>query len=406
MDNLRNSAPTSAADQAAETATTISGGTTGPTQTHTGSAQPHTGPSQTRTGPAHTGGRTSAPAEHEPVSVSATAWSAARDNRRRTTLMIAKGVSVPLIAAGLITAGSPGFGGYKVQSGDTLSHIAQRYGTTVNALVKLNHLPGNGNAIYVGDILKLPGKGGSGKTVRPQRPRAGVVYVIKPGDTIERIARRYKIKQSALLAANGLTRSARIFAGKPLRIPIAVPGKPAKPPKTSKPAKPKKKNNTFAGRTYSDKVVAAADRNRAILRSRDLPSRAQIRALIIATAKRHGVNPNLALAISWQESGWKQRVVSPANAIGAMQVIPSTGRFSSNIVGRDLDLLKPRDNITAGVVLLDRLTNAAELPIAIAGYYQGLGGVRRHGMYADTKVYVQNVTRIMNRLDQGWNPAG
>lgn len=386
MDNLR--IPTNAADPAVEPVTTTTGGTTGPTQT------------VSTTG-------TTVPAESEPVSVSATAWSTAatasataRGRRRRTALTVAKGVGVPLIAAGLITAGSPGLGGYKVQSGDTLSHIAQRYGTTVNALVKLNHLPGNGNAIYAGDILKLPGKGGSSKPTRPQRP-TGVVYVIKAGDTIERIARRYKIKQSALLAANGLSRTDRIFAGKPLRIPVAA--KP-KPPVTAKPKK--KKNNTFAGRTYSDKVVAAADRNRAILRSRDLPSRAQIRALIIATAKRHGVNPNLALAISWQESGWKQRVVSPANAIGAMQVIPSTGRFSSNIVGRDLDLLKPRDNITAGVVLLDRLTNAADLPIAIAGYYQGLGGVRRNGMYPDTKVYVKNVTRILIKLNQGWNPAG
>ena len=377
MDNLR--LPTNAADPAVEPVTTTTGGTTVPAVSSSGTT-------------------TTAPAESEPVSVSATAWStASTSRRRRTALTVAKGVGVPLIAAGLITAGSPGLGGYKVQSGDTLSHIAQRYGTTVNALVKLNHLPGNGNAIYVGDILKLPGKGGSGKTTRPQRP-TGHVYVIKAGDTIERIARRYKIKQSALLAANGLTRTDRIFAGKPLRIPGA-----SKPPVTAKPKK--KKNNTFAGRTYSDKVVAAADRNRAILRSRDLPNRAQIRALIIATAKRHGVNPNLALAISWQESGWKQRVVSPANAIGAMQVIPSTGRFSSNIVGRDLDLLKPRDNVTAGVVLLDRLTNAADLPIAIAGYYQGLGGVRRHGMYPDTKVYVKNVTRILIRLYQGWNPA-
>lgn len=376
MDNLR--VPTNAdlnadlADPAVEPATT-----SGPT-----------GPSGTTT---------TAPAESEPVSVSATAWATSTRGKRRTALTVAKGVGVPLIAAGLITAGSPGLGGYKVQSGDTLSHIAQRYGTTVGALVKLNHLPGNGNAIYAGDILKLPGKGGSGKTTRPARP-TGVVYVIKAGDTIERIARRYKIKQSALLAANGLARTDRIFAGKPLRIPVA-----SKPPVAAKPKK--KKNNTFAGRTYSDKVVAAADRNRAILRSRDLPSRRQMRALIIATAKRHGVNPNLALAISWQESGWKQRVVSPANAIGAMQVIPSTGRFSSSIVGRDLDLLKPRDNVTAGVVLLDRLTSAAELPIAIAGYYQGLGGVRRHGMYADTKVYVKNVTRILIKLNQGWNPA-
>jgi soluble lytic murein transglycosylase-like protein len=108
--------------------------------------------------------------------------------------------------------------------------------------------------------------------------------------------------------------------------------------------------------------------------------------------------------VSWQESGWKQRVVSPANAIGAMQVIPSTGRFSSSIVGRDLDLLKAQDNITAGVVLLDRLTGAAKLDIAVAGYYQGLGGVRKNGMYPDTKQYVKSVLRLKGQFEKGWDP--
>jgi LysM repeat protein len=369
MDNLRATAPT------------------------TGSGTPTTG-----TGPPDepADGNSSAPtatptAPGEPVTVRA-AWSApAPSGRRRMAIRIAKGVGVPLVAAGLITAGSPGIGQYKVKSGDTLSHIALRHGTTVSALVKLNHLPGNGNIIYAGEVLKIPGKGGASRSVQP---RGGVMYMVKPGDTIEGIARRYKIKQRALLAANGLGRSNRIFAGRPLRIPVAV-----------KPQPKKTKNNTFAGRTYPDPVVAAADRNRAILRKKKLPTRSQIRAAIIATAQRHGVDPELALAISWQESGWKQRVVSPANAIGAMQVIPSTGQFASDVIGRDLDLLKPRDNITAGVVLLDRLTGSASLPIAVAAYYPGLGGVRKNGMYADTKVYVENVLRIKQRLERGWNPA-
>jgi soluble lytic murein transglycosylase-like protein len=163
-------------------------------------------------------------------------------------------------------------------------------------------------------------------------------------------------------------------------------------------------DNTFAGRTYADHIVAAANRNRATLKKRKLPSRTQMRSLIVSTAKRYGVDPELALAVSWQESGWKQRVVSPANAIGAMQVIPSTGRFASRLVGRELDLLKPRDNVTAGVVLLSRLTGVAKLDIAVAGYYQGLGGVKKNGMYADTKLYVKNVLRIKAQLERGWDP--
>jgi LysM repeat protein len=290
---------------------------------------------------------------------------------RRTLLRILQGIAVPLVAAGVITAGSPGFGHYKVSTGDTLSEIAQRYGTTVRTLVALNNLPGNGNRIYAGETLKLPGKSGAPKGYR-------VTYIVKSGDTIGRIAKRYHVSQAYLLAVNGLRRTDHIIAGRPIQVPV--------------PAPKAKKNNSFAGRTYADQVVAAADKNRAALKNRNLPTSARIRSLIISTAERYGVDPELALAVSWQESGWKQRVISPANAIGAMQVIPSTGRFASSIVGRSLDLLQPADNITAGVVLLDRLTAAAKLDIAVAAYYQGLGGV-------------QKMLQIKAALERGWNPT-
>jgi soluble lytic murein transglycosylase-like protein len=160
----------------------------------------------------------------------------------------------------------------------------------------------------------------------------------------------------------------------------------------------KSSGNTFAGRTYASSVVSAAARNRAVLESRRLPGRHAMRALIVRTAKRNGVDPSLALAVSWQESGWNMRRVSVANAIGAMQVIPSTGTWISGVVGRRLNLLSPRDNVTAGVVLLKILTRSASDKNAIAGYYQGLGSVRQHGMYADTKRYVANIQYLQKRF--------
>ncbi|WP_410787775.1 LysM peptidoglycan-binding domain-containing protein [Kribbella sp. C-35] len=313
----------------------------------------------------------------------------------RNVVRILSGLAVPVLTAAVITAGAPGFGAYKVKEGDTLGHIAGRYGTTVSTLVALNKLPGNGNAIYAGEVLKVPGKGSTAKTTTTRSQLGRVTYVVKPGDTVSGIAKRFKCSQANLLAANGLKAGDRIYAGKPLQVPVKVRAK----------ARPKTRtDNTFAGRTYADHIVAAANRNRATLKKRKLPTRTQMRSLIVSTAKRYGVDPELALAVSWQESGWKQRVVSPANAIGAMQVIPSTGRFASRLVGRDLDLLKPRDNVTAGVVLLSRLTGAAKLDIAVAGYYQGLGGVKKNGMYADTKLYVKNVLRIKAQLERGWDP--
>jgi soluble lytic murein transglycosylase-like protein len=121
--------------------------------------------------------------------------------------------------------------------------------------------------------------------------------------------------------------------------------------------------------------------------------------MIINTARRHGVDPRLALAVSWQESGWNQRQVSVANAIGAMQVIPSSGEWASQMVGRRLNLLRTQDNITAGVVILRSLTRSAKnLDQAIAGYYQGLYSVQHNGMYADTKRYVAAIKAHRARM--------
>ena len=79
-----------------------------------------------------------------------------------------------------------------------------------------------------------------------------------------------------------------------------------------------------------------------------------------------------------------------------MQVIPSSGAWASDLVGYDLNLLNPRDNIVAGVVIIRQLQrSASSLDEGIAAYYQGLGGVRRNGMYPDTVQYVQRVKSSM-----------
>jgi soluble lytic murein transglycosylase-like protein len=120
--------------------------------------------------------------------------------------------------------------------------------------------------------------------------------------------------------------------------------------------------------------------------------------LIRAAAARLGVDPALALAVAYQESGFDQRRVSGANAIGVMQVIPSSGRWASGLVGRELDLLDARDNVVAGVAILAALTARAPEPTAIAAYYQGMAAVTEHGMFPDTRRYVANVQTLKRRF--------
>ena len=157
-------------------------------------------------------------------------------------------------------------------------------------------------------------------------------------------------------------------------------------------------SNTFLGRTYAPSVVASANANKATLLAMGVPSRADMQTRVAATARAMGVDARLAQAIATQESGFDHTAVSPANAIGTMQVIPTSGEWASQLVGRDLNLLDPDDNVVAGVAILRHLVKTPpDLPPAIAGYYQGAASVKRNGMFSDTRRYVANVQTLMAR---------
>ena len=123
---------------------------------------------------------------------------------------------------------------------------------------------------------------------------------------------------------------------------------------------------------------------------------------VAATARQHGVSPSLAVSVAYQESGFQQGVVSGVDAIGVMQVLPSTGRAIAQQNGRTLDLLKTQDNITAGVLLLKQLVRATgSEDAALAGYYQGLGSISRRGLLPQTHTYIASITRHKTRFPQG-----
>jgi hypothetical protein len=85
--------------------------------------------------------------------------------------------------------------------------------------------------------------------------------------------------------------------------------------------------------------------------------------------------------------------------------MPGTGRWMSLYVDRRLDLYSLRDNVTAGVVLFKVLRGETRTwRRGVAAYYQGLGAVRRHGLYRDTRHYVRVVGALHRRLRRGWHP--
>jgi LysM repeat protein len=109
---------------------------------------------------------------------------------------------------------------YPVVAGDTLFQIAQEYGTTLDTLVALNHLTpdSQGNVdIYPGQVLQLPvsqgeAPAGSGGAAWNRQ------YTVRPGDTLEQIARQYGVSADAIIADNHLTDTV-IYPGQQLLLP-------------------------------------------------------------------------------------------------------------------------------------------------------------------------------------------
>jgi murein DD-endopeptidase MepM/ murein hydrolase activator NlpD len=101
-----------------------------------------------------------------------------------------------------------------VQRGETLFSIAQRYGSTVNALAHANGLH-DPASIYVGQRLKIPG-GGVGID-----PQATMSYVVQAGDSLIGIARRYATPWRGLARLNLLISPDVLHAGQVIRVPSA-----------------------------------------------------------------------------------------------------------------------------------------------------------------------------------------
>lgn len=96
---------------------------------------------------------------------------------------------------------------YTVRSGDTLSGIAARFGTTAAALAALNGIA-DPNRIYAGQRIRIRG-GASG----------GQRYQVRSGDTLSGIAAKFGTSVSALASRNNISNPNRIYAGQWLTIP-------------------------------------------------------------------------------------------------------------------------------------------------------------------------------------------
>ncbi len=283
-------------------------------------------------------------------------------------------------------SGDGGSGGHVISAGETLSGIAARYGTTVGALAAANGLS-EPYLIVAGRSLTIASAGsaasGTGTASSATSEAAGSApstgaHRVAPGETLSGIAAAHGTSVAALAAANGLADPHMIVAGRTLTLVSGGASAAA--------------SDSGAGATTGTAPqgwipVAGAG--------------AGVGDMISERARAHGVDPALARAVAWQESGWNQSVTSHVGATGVMQLMPGTAQWlGESVLGRTVDRHSAADNIDAGVAYLawlDRETGG-DTRTTVAAYYQGLTGVRERGWYDDTTDYVENVFALRERM--------
>jgi murein DD-endopeptidase MepM/ murein hydrolase activator NlpD len=130
-----------------------------------------------------------------------------------------------------------------VGPGDTVAALSRRYGVSMTAIIKANKLA-SPNSLKIGQQIVIPGRGGAAPVQAAARPAApaavpaapspatsyGGFHIAGPGDTLHKVARRYRVSVTDLARANRLSTNTQLKLGDRLAIPANVPPRTAAAP--------------------------------------------------------------------------------------------------------------------------------------------------------------------------------
>ncbi len=289
---------------------------------------------------------------------------------------------------------------HTVGPGDTLWSIAAANNLTTRALAVYNGLSSDAS-VQLGTTIDVPtedeaaaamenagiqtgsGDGSDSSSTSSSSDNAGGSYVVQPGDTLSDIALRVGTSTDELAALNGLDPEALLVSGTSIGLPGSTGGGDSSSTGGGDSSSAGSDSTTTSGGDLqtTDEQVSSSD--------------------VASIAEANGVPGSLAAAIAWQESGFSNAVVSPADARGVMQIIPGTWDFVQNaLAAGQLDPSSSSDNIRAGVLYLKYLLDrtGGDPSAAAAAYYQGLDSVRSDGMLPETRRYVDNVMALRSRF--------
>ncbi len=246
-------------------------------------------------------------------------------------------------------------------------------------------------------------------------PGGTTTVKVKPGDTLWALSRQYHVDLNQLAAVNGMKLSDILYADRVLVLPGSAPvssplggaSPSATTPAPAGPAPPPVPPRHFTAAELAQmrsfcQVYRPPVRPVGVLPSglAGSPDRIALRPLFVKWGQAYGVPPDLAEAVAWQESGWQNNVVSPANAQGIGQLLPETAAFVNRLMGTSLQLTVPEDNIRMEARMLSALlaSTGGQVCEAVASYYQGLGALQDIGVLPESQVYVQSVLSLWPRF--------
>jgi hypothetical protein len=191
------------------------------------------------------------------------------------------------------------------------------------------------------------------------------IHVVRAGESRSSIARRYHTTVARLARMNHLDPSHYLLIGTRLRVP--------------------------RGHHHVATTQRVAYRTQSV---------ASVRALLDHWARHYGVSIHLVRALAWMESGYNNALVSSVGARGIMQLLPSTFRFAETVLIGHRLRHDSNGNVRAGVAYLAHLLHDfhGSRRLALAGWYQGEGAVRKHGLYKVSKTFVKDVLALSKRM--------
>lgn len=267
---------------------------------------------------------------------------------------------------------------YTVKAGDSLGSISLALGVPVTRLISLNSLS-DPDLILAGQTLQLPDDAGDAPppSGAPARAAATREYTVRAGDSLSLIAASLGVSTSALISANQVADPDRLAVGQKL----VVPGGPSA---TIAPA--------------PARGAAAADGG-------------PIGSLLDEAAARHKLDAALVKALAWYLSGWRPDAVSPAGALGVMQITSSAQEWvGQTLLKRAVDRAELRDNVDIGVAYLAYLiTRQGDERQGLAAYLQGPASLTRIGLSPSTSRALETIYGSRARFSggaSGGTPAG